>query len=74
MKYAIYALCVNAHKYSSCSECEATQQQQQQQEQRPETEMDQNQTSTSSEGLQDVYSEACLSCLLSSTDVTCSLF
>lgn len=26
MKYAIYALCVNAHKYSSCGECECIQQ------------------------------------------------
>ncbi|XP_044230886.1 zinc finger FYVE domain-containing protein 26 [Thunnus albacares] len=49
MKYAIYALCVNAHKYSNCSECESMQQQQQQQ-QPSGTEMDQNQTSTSSEG------------------------
>ncbi|XP_034530705.1 zinc finger FYVE domain-containing protein 26 [Notolabrus celidotus] len=27
MKYAIYALCVNAHRYSNCSECESVQQQ-----------------------------------------------
>lgn len=46
MKYAIYALCVNAHKYSNCAECEFMQQQQ------PiEAERDQNQTSTSSEGM-----------------------
>ncbi|XP_062296068.1 zinc finger FYVE domain-containing protein 26 isoform X2 [Scomber scombrus] len=45
MKYAIYALCINAHKYSSCSECESMQQQP------SETEMDQNQSSSSSEGL-----------------------
>uniref|UniRef100_A0A3B4V2U8 Zinc finger FYVE domain-containing protein 26 n=1 Tax=Seriola dumerili TaxID=41447 RepID=A0A3B4V2U8_SERDU len=31
MKYAIYALCVNVHKYSNCAECESVQQQQQQQ-------------------------------------------
>ncbi|XP_070775958.1 zinc finger FYVE domain-containing protein 26 [Enoplosus armatus] len=28
MKYAIYALCVNAHKYSNCTECASMQQQQ----------------------------------------------
>ncbi|KAL7380753.1 hypothetical protein ABVT39_023353 [Epinephelus coioides] len=51
MKYAIYALCVNAHKYSNCTECESTQQQQQQQQQQPsEAETDHNQTSASSEG------------------------
>ncbi|XP_049452932.1 zinc finger FYVE domain-containing protein 26 isoform X1 [Epinephelus fuscoguttatus] len=49
MKYAIYALCVNAHKYSNCTECESTQQQQQQQ-QPSEAETDHNQTSASSEG------------------------
>ncbi|KAM6969170.1 zinc finger FYVE domain-containing protein 26 [Tautogolabrus adspersus] len=42
MKYAIYALCVNAHKYSNCSECESL----------PPAEggTDLNQTSTSSNG------------------------
>ncbi|KAM7376287.1 hypothetical protein PAMP_006030 [Pampus punctatissimus] len=44
MKYAIYALCVNAHKYSNCNECESMKQQS------SETEIDQNQTSASSEG------------------------
>ncbi|XP_041668136.1 zinc finger FYVE domain-containing protein 26 isoform X2 [Cheilinus undulatus] len=43
MKYAIYALCVNAHKYSVCSECESMQQS-------SEAEMDQSQTSASSNG------------------------
>ncbi|XP_026194977.1 zinc finger FYVE domain-containing protein 26 isoform X2 [Anabas testudineus] len=43
MKYAIYALCVNAHKYSHCTECESVQQQ------KPsEAEMDK--TSTSPDG------------------------
>ncbi|XP_044023406.1 zinc finger FYVE domain-containing protein 26 isoform X3 [Siniperca chuatsi] len=42
MKYAIYALCVNAHKYSNCTECESMQQHQ---HQPSEAEMDQNQTS-----------------------------
>ncbi|KAF0043911.1 hypothetical protein F2P81_003069 [Scophthalmus maximus] len=42
MKYAIYALCVNAHKHSNCTECESERQKEHQ-------ETDQNQTSTSSE-------------------------
>ncbi|XP_039992767.1 zinc finger FYVE domain-containing protein 26 isoform X2 [Xiphias gladius] len=47
MKYAIYALCVNVHKYSNCTKCESMQQQRH----RPsEAETDQNETSTSSEG------------------------
>lgn len=46
MKYAIYALFVNAHKYAECAECEFTQQHQQHQL----TEADMDQTSTSSEG------------------------
>ncbi|XP_024910893.1 zinc finger FYVE domain-containing protein 26 isoform X2 [Cynoglossus semilaevis] len=41
IKYAIYALCVNAHKYSNCAECKATQQL---------NEAGEGQTSTSSEG------------------------
>ncbi|XP_015824943.3 zinc finger FYVE domain-containing protein 26 [Nothobranchius furzeri] len=41
MKYAVYALCVNLHKYSNCSECESLQ------HQHPsEAEMDQNKTSS----------------------------
>ncbi|XP_037652726.1 zinc finger FYVE domain-containing protein 26 isoform X1 [Sebastes umbrosus] len=47
MKYAIYALCVNAHKYSNCTECESMQHQQQQ---LSEAELDQSQNSMSSEG------------------------
>ncbi|XP_038584174.1 zinc finger FYVE domain-containing protein 26 isoform X2 [Micropterus salmoides] len=43
MKYAIYALCVNAHKYSNCTECESMQQQHQHQP--SEAEKHQNQTS-----------------------------
>ncbi|XP_071385189.1 zinc finger FYVE domain-containing protein 26 [Centroberyx affinis] len=35
MKYALYALCVNVHKYSNCTECDSVQQQQQQQQQQP---------------------------------------
>ncbi|KAG7510729.1 zinc finger FYVE domain-containing protein 26 [Solea senegalensis] len=48
MKYAIYALCVNAHKYSNCTSCESIQQQQQ--HQLSETEADQNQTTASAAG------------------------
>ncbi|XP_071354919.1 zinc finger FYVE domain-containing protein 26 isoform X2 [Trachinotus anak] len=47
MKYAIYALCVNAHKYSNCTKCESMQQQQ---HQSTDTETDQNQASSSAEG------------------------
>ncbi|TNN64159.1 Zinc finger FYVE domain-containing protein 26 [Liparis tanakae] len=60
MKYAIYALCVNAHKYSDCTECEPMQQQQhlqQQQQQLSEAEMDQTKTPTASEECQ-LYLEA----------------
>lgn len=43
MKYAIYALCVNAHKYSNCTQCDFMQ--------RPsEAETDQNAASAASEG------------------------
>uniref|UniRef100_A0A671YI67 Zinc finger FYVE domain-containing protein 26 n=1 Tax=Sparus aurata TaxID=8175 RepID=A0A671YI67_SPAAU len=48
MKYAICALCANAHKYSNCTECESTQQPQHHQP--TETETDKNRTSTSSQG------------------------
>ncbi|KAM9842856.1 zinc finger FYVE domain-containing protein 26 [Aulostomus maculatus] len=44
MKYAIYALCINAHEYSSCSDCESIQQL----HQASGAGMDQNPTSTSS--------------------------
>lgn len=48
MKYAIYALCVNAHKYSNCVECESIHKHQ------PSTaDMDQNKTS--SEGLKTCF-------------------
>ncbi|XP_037550751.1 zinc finger FYVE domain-containing protein 26 [Nematolebias whitei] len=43
MKYAIYALCVNVHKYSNCTECESVQHHQ-------PAETDQNKSSVSSEG------------------------
>lgn len=49
MKYAIYALCVNAHKYSDCTECESMH------HQLTEADMDQNQTSNLSEGMKAVY-------------------
>ncbi|XP_070834596.1 zinc finger FYVE domain-containing protein 26 isoform X2 [Chaetodon trifascialis] len=65
MKYAIYALCVNAHKYSDCTECESMQQQQQQHQQQPsEEEMDQNQTSASSEGLHFLFQSYLSECQL----------
>lgn len=44
MKYAIYALFVNAHKYADCSECDSVQQQQQL------NEADMDQTTTSLKG------------------------
>lgn len=53
MKYAIYALCANAHKYSNCTECESTQQPQHHQP--TETETDKNRTSTSSQGRKAVF-------------------
>lgn len=40
MKYAIYALCVNAHKYSNCTKCDPMQQYQP-----SDAEKDQNKTS-----------------------------
>lgn len=49
MKYALYALCVNAHKYSNCPECKSVQQQQ-----LSEAEVDQ--TSTSSDGMEAIFS------------------
>ncbi|XP_034713924.1 zinc finger FYVE domain-containing protein 26 isoform X1 [Etheostoma cragini] len=59
MKYAIYALCLNAHKYSSCIECESMQQYQP-----SEAEIDQNQTSTSSEGCQFLFQNYLSECQL----------
>lgn len=59
MKYAIYALCVNAHKYSNCTECEYAQQ--------PQTsggETDQNKTSASSEGCPLVFQHYLSECQL----------
>uniref|UniRef100_A0A8C5G0J9 Zinc finger FYVE domain-containing protein 26 n=1 Tax=Gouania willdenowi TaxID=441366 RepID=A0A8C5G0J9_GOUWI len=44
LKYAIYALCVNAHKYLNCTECNYTQQ-----DPSSEAENDQDKTSVSSE-------------------------
>ncbi|KAJ4921349.1 hypothetical protein JOQ06_021873 [Pogonophryne albipinna] len=45
MKYAVYALCVNAHKHSHCAECESVQQQ------TSDTETEDKQTPASSDGL-----------------------
>lgn len=50
MKYAIYALCVNAHKYSNCTKCDPMQQYQS-----SDAEKDQNKTSASSEGNKAVF-------------------
>ncbi|XP_031165681.1 zinc finger FYVE domain-containing protein 26 isoform X2 [Sander lucioperca] len=61
MKYAIYALCVNAHKYSNCTECESMQQQQ---HQPSEAEIDQDQTSTSSEGCHFLFQNYLSECQL----------
>ncbi|TMS21187.1 Zinc finger FYVE domain-containing protein 26 [Larimichthys crocea] len=62
MKYAIYALCVNAHKYSNCTECESMQQRQHHQP--SEAEMDQNQTSTSSDGCHSLFQHYLSECQL----------
>uniref|UniRef100_A0A673C1U7 Zinc finger FYVE domain-containing protein 26 n=1 Tax=Sphaeramia orbicularis TaxID=375764 RepID=A0A673C1U7_9TELE len=59
MKYAVYALCVNAHKYTSCAECESKQQ-----HQPPEAEINQNQTSTSSEGCHLLFQQYLSECQL----------
>ncbi|XP_010795840.1 zinc finger FYVE domain-containing protein 26-like [Notothenia coriiceps] len=45
MKYAVYALCVNAHKHSHCAECESVQQL------TSDTETEDKQTPASSDGL-----------------------
>lgn len=45
MKYAIYALCVNAHQYSTCPQCKSVHKQQ-----LSEAEVDE--TSTSSDGME----------------------
>nr|XP_040055611.1 zinc finger FYVE domain-containing protein 26 isoform X1 [Gasterosteus aculeatus aculeatus] len=45
IKYAVYALCVNAHKYSKCTECEPMKQQQ-----HLPSEADMEKNTTSSEG------------------------
>ncbi|XP_023142394.2 zinc finger FYVE domain-containing protein 26 isoform X3 [Amphiprion ocellaris] len=60
MKYAIYALCVNAHKYSNCTECESMQQQ----HHNSEAEMDQNKTSSASEGCSFVFQHYLSECQL----------
>nr|XP_046269361.1 zinc finger FYVE domain-containing protein 26 isoform X2 [Scatophagus argus] len=64
MKYAIYALCVNAHKYSNCTECEFMQQQDQQLHQPTEAEIDHNQTSASSEGCRLLFQHYLSECQL----------
>ncbi|KAK5886858.1 hypothetical protein CesoFtcFv8_017850 [Champsocephalus esox] len=45
MKYAVYALCVNAHKHAHCAECESVQQQ------TSDTETEDEPTPASSDGL-----------------------
>ncbi|KAM4542256.1 zinc finger FYVE domain-containing protein 26 isoform 2-T2 [Odontesthes bonariensis] len=58
MKYAIYALCVNAHKYSNCTECEIGQ------HHSPSEEMDQNKTSASSEACHNMFQHYLSECQL----------
>lgn len=53
MKHAVYALCVNAHKFSNCTECEFMKQQH---HKATEAETGPNHTSTSSEGTKSVSS------------------
>ncbi|KAM4625378.1 zinc finger FYVE domain-containing protein 26 [Polymixia lowei] len=60
MKYALYALCVNAHKYSSCSSCEASQRQ----DQPPEAEGDHSQTSAPSESCHPLFHHFLSECQL----------
>ncbi|XP_014898779.1 zinc finger FYVE domain-containing protein 26 [Poecilia latipinna] len=59
MKYAIYALCVNFHKYSNCTECESTQC-----HQSSEAETDTNKTSASSEGCSYMFQHYLSECQL----------
>ncbi|XP_056151758.1 zinc finger FYVE domain-containing protein 26 [Lampris incognitus] len=62
MKYALYALCVNAHKYSSCTECDAMQPQQHRQS--SETAEDQSHTSASSESCHPLFQHYLSECQL----------
>lgn len=55
MKYAIYAVCVNAHKYSNCSECGSKQQGE-------ISQAENHQTSTSSEGCQGLSQRSLTEC------------
>uniref|UniRef100_I3KUA6 Zinc finger FYVE domain-containing protein 26 n=1 Tax=Oreochromis niloticus TaxID=8128 RepID=I3KUA6_ORENI len=59
MKYAIYALCVNAHKYSNCTKCDPMQQYQP-----SDAEKDQNKTSASSEDCHLVFQHYLSECQL----------
>ncbi|XP_041827427.1 zinc finger FYVE domain-containing protein 26 isoform X2 [Melanotaenia boesemani] len=59
MKYAIYALCVNAHKFSNCTECETLQH-----HHSSEEEIDQNKTSASSEGYHYMFQHYLSECQL----------
>ncbi|KAM4724156.1 zinc finger FYVE domain-containing protein 26 isoform 2-T3 [Anableps anableps] len=59
MKYAIYALCVNFHKYSSCVECKSTQH-----HQPTEAETDTNKTTASSEGCHYMFQHYLSECQL----------
>ncbi|KAM3871059.1 zinc finger FYVE domain-containing protein 26 [Diretmus argenteus] len=62
MKYALYALGVNAHKYSDCTECEFMQQQQQHQP--SEAEGEQSQTSAPSESCHPLFQHYLSECQL----------
>uniref|UniRef100_A0A3Q2WT35 Zinc finger FYVE domain-containing protein 26 n=1 Tax=Haplochromis burtoni TaxID=8153 RepID=A0A3Q2WT35_HAPBU len=59
MKYAIYALCVNAHKYSNCTKCDPMQQYQP-----SDAEKDQNKTPASSEDCHLVFQHYLSECQL----------
>ncbi|KAL0969454.1 hypothetical protein UPYG_G00227580 [Umbra pygmaea] len=59
MKYALYALCVNAHKYSVCSDCDATQAPRQHPS---EADRDQCKPSYSSEGCPPLFQHCLFEC------------
>ncbi|CAN9501956.1 unnamed protein product [Ophioblennius macclurei] len=58
MKYAVYALCVNAHKYSDCAECDFMQ------PPPSEEETDQSKTSAASEGCLQLFQHFLSECQL----------
>ncbi|KAM6961332.1 zinc finger FYVE domain-containing protein 26-like [Aplochiton taeniatus] len=59
MKYALYALCVNAHKYSDCSDCEAMQP-----HQNSGSEKDKDQANLSSHGSHSLFHHFLSECQL----------